>query len=104
MVSGESGAGISERAVDQALSEVDAMQAVSTEAAQETKARFKGRFIAAVAVIALLIAFIGTMTVFIPRTVVVSSEEPPILIPLPRLPELPPLPPPPPPPPGSRGR
>ncbi len=91
-------AGISQRALDQALSEVEAMQSVPPESAHETKAapRFKRRFIAAVAVIAILIVLIGTMTMVVPNTVVVSSEEVPVEIEIPQ----PPAPPPPPPLPG----
>ena len=87
-------AGISQHALDQALSEVEAMQAASAEAAQEIKSppKFKRRFIAAVAVIALLLAFVGSMMIVVPSRV--PTPPPPSDI------ALPPLPPPPPPPPG----
>src|SRR5688572_25080931 len=63
-------AGISEHAVDQALSEVEAMQAAPAEAAQEKSTpRFKRRFIAAVAVIALLLALVGSMMIVVPNSV-----------------------------------
>lgn len=89
-------AGISQHALDQALSEVEAMQAASAEAAQETKStpKFKRRFIAAVAVIALLLAFVGSMMIVVPNRV--PTPPPPGDI------ALPPLPPPPPPPPPGR--
>ena len=85
-------AGISQHALDQALSEVEAMQAASPEAAHETKStpKFKRRFIAAVAVIALLLAMVGSMMIVVPN----RAPPPPTDI------ALPPLPPAPPPPPG----
>ena len=93
-------AGISQHALDQALSEVEAMQAASAEAAQETKStpKFKRRFIAAVAVIALLLAVAGSMMIVVPNRV--PAPPPPDVIVLPPLPPLPPVPPAPPQPPG----
>ena len=86
-------AGISQHALDQALSEVEAMQAASAEAAQETKStpRFKRRFIAAVAVIALLLAFVGSMMIVVPNRVPTPPTPDDIALPPP--PPAPPLPP-----------
>jgi hypothetical protein len=89
-------AGISQHALDQALSEVEAMQTASAEAAQETKAtpRFKRRFIAAVAVIALLLAVVGSMMIVVPNRVPVPPPPGDIALPpVPPPPPLPPLPP-----------
>ena len=85
-------AGISEHALDQALSEVEAMQAAPAEAAQETKStpKFKRRFIAAVAVIALLLAVAGSMMIVVPNSV--PTPPPPGDIALPPVPPPPPQP------------
>ena len=93
-------AGISQHALDQALSEVEAMQAASAEAALETKStpKFKRRFITAVAVIALLLAVVGSMMIVVPNGVPAPPPTEDIALPPP--PPLPPVPPAPPEPPG----
>src|SRR5687768_16282112 len=83
-------AGISERALDQERSEVEAMEAAPAKRAQEQSSpRFKRRFIAAVAVIALLLAMVGSMMIIVPNSVP-ASDEPAIDIALPPVPPAPP--------------